>query len=121
MKFKILTCLFLLVLMGCATPSNMLKVGKEDVVIDLRKPQQSKESNLWWLVVLNNEDKKPIRCWMVTDDSLTFLQKSTAILFKDPETGERVILFKDYSFTMMRMGDWYHPDFVDKDKDPKML
>ena len=105
-----------LLMVGCvtipSTPKIEDKLEVQDVTVDLsQKIPTSADTKLWWLVIFHDNDRNPLLYWVIKDDSLTFLQGGTSVVFKDPNSAENIILRNNYSFTIIRMNDWYHPDF----------
>jgi len=111
MKKTILTFLSFVVMLGCANIPHASKSELLDIITkEVSKPDLEK-SKTWWLVISHNDKGKPIACWIIKDDSLSFVQWSTSIVFVNPDDGQKMILKNNYSFTIIKMGEWHHPDF----------
>lgn len=118
MKKTILILLITILTLGCSTvPPVQPEVVTEKFSLEDGLKPSSGESTIWWLVIFHNDQRRPIHYWVIKDDSFTFIQDSRSVAFKDPDSGVNVILKENYSFTIIRMGEWYHPDFT-KDEEP---
>ena len=63
----------------------------------------------WWLVVRFDDNKKPIENWVIKD-TLFFYESNGSIGFRESNK-DFILLFRNYTFTLIRLNDWVHPGF----------
>jgi hypothetical protein len=93
-----LACLF-----GCATlpeAENKIPTSLDVVSNDVY--------DMLWLIVEQDQMGMPVQIW-ITNSKLYFL-KSGGLYFTD-ENGRGMVLYENYSFTLIKIGEWQHPDY----------
>lgn len=113
MKNTILIILFLVLALGCSTV-QVSKDGKseDDAPNTLDIVDLSSAEDMWWLISQQDPSGFPVQLW-VTNDKIYFLNNG-GIYFVD-ENNKGIILYNNFSFTLIKIGEWSHPDFDMRD------